>query len=192
MSSAAATELVRALEILDQLSKESAIQLAETRARADKLGSMFQVRLKERIAGVRSEALPSFEEKFDTPAQIRNQHESSFRRETAFLDAFRALFDLYAAEATRPAAEQVFDLLRQIRLNGVGDDPSKFLARLPKYQTPEAAEGIDPKTASLGAFLDFSPSMRDRVGERWAHYDEQIAKSDALLQDALDLARQIP
>ena len=192
MNIEAANDLVKALETMSLISKEQSRDLAQSRGEASHISEMFEKTLKQRLEGqsgpssLPSEVLSSKASKFS------DQHARHALRESSFLSAFSALMRLYADDATRSQAQKIFDLLREIRMIDIGDDPGNFASEMPPFASP--AEGETPeerKRSMLGSFLSHHGGMSDFMQKRQEAWDKQIERSDALLREALAEARTL-
>lgn len=182
----ASRQLIRALETITAISEAQGVQLRQSRARAERLAGKFDSRLEQALEGVPGgPPLVDPEDLLLQPAGFHLQE-----RETAFLDAFQALMQLWADESKRDQAEKIFGLLRAIRLADVEEITPPFAEQMPPFPKPELSiDPADRQNAMRRQLLDHHRSMREFMQSRLASEDEQIQLQDARLKEALDLAR---
>lgn len=189
---AASLELVSALESLVRISEAQSVALQKSREHAQRIEGLFYRKLADRISGEKSLTPLSLNDLHDRTSNIHDIQASHVERESAFMSAIHALMVLSADGATRETAARVFDLLRAMRLNDAGNGAPELDLELP------LAAGLQQDTSEEGrheelfaSFREHQGRMREWMQKRQAAFDEQIARSDALLTEALALARTL-
>ncbi|HWA83801.1 MAG TPA: hypothetical protein VG820_10225 [Fimbriimonadaceae bacterium] len=187
----AALQLIASLESILRIDEQSGADLADARASAAEAEDVFERFLNQRLSPDPTHPQP------DNPARnfltadrmaasqsrLQKQAGSNIDRETAFMDAFHALMRLYADEKSRGVADQVFQILRELRELGFERTEDIMPLSLPKAG--------DSKMAKLAAMLEFQKSMKERMARRQAEADRKIARANELLVRALEIARTL-
>lgn len=189
MSSKAAQNLVAALETIKQIFDASSVDVAAAREGAERARQAFESKLSAKIAGEPSTPLDLAAFSSGSLERTKGQMSNERERATAFLDAFQALFPLYADPATREISERVFGLLRQMKEidSGIGTEPFEF--PMPNFDANPKL--IAPNPGRLDAFMKFHDAMHERMDKRQVEGDRQIARSRELLGQALEAARKL-
>lgn len=184
-----AEALVGALDELTAIARAQASDAAKARDRATQLERMFEISLEKRLNGERPElSLP--EAMLSRTDELRDQWKQSRRREACLFEALEALMHLYAFPDAQPTCNHVFQCLKQVRMIDVGDDPTE-LAVEPDFGTPSGNNPSEVQRQMLRHVADFQSRMRERMEKQQAKWDEQIKRSDALVAEALALARSL-
>lgn len=192
MNSEAASDLVKALEAMSQISEEQSRELAQSRGEASRLSEVFEKSLSARLDGSEKPSNLSSELLSARTSRFTEQYSRLAQREASFLNAFHALMRLYADSESRETADKVFELLRGIRTIDVGDDPNKFASEMPSFLAPSNEGGSDERNREmLGSVLKHHHDMQSFMEKKHKAWDEQIERSDALLREALAEARAL-
>jgi hypothetical protein len=192
MADDAVSDLVGALEILQEISELQSIDLERSRKDAAEIGEMFQGAIRRRLEGDTAPAPFALDRLMGGMDRMAEQHARSVRRESALLDAFHALMRLHSVDGMRESAEHIFSLLRQIRMIDVGESPRMFTEGMPSFPNPsEFASGEDRKRDLLQSLAKHEESMHEHVAGHQQFWDSQIKRAEALLSEALAAARKL-
>lgn len=186
----AASKLIASLEALVAISEVQGTELAQAREDANQAEEMFESQLERRIEGLPRQSSFPLTDMTGGLSRIQNQQIRQVQRETSFLDAFQALMPLWSDGATRERAENVYHLLRSIRLMDVGDDTTQFATEMPPFSPPTQMESLEEgRRGMLRSMLDHHHRMRDFMRKHQDEMNKRIEKSEALLREALTVAR---